>query len=350
MVFGNCTLKQRSLQFIRQPEEDLQFTMFLMDRTTDAVFCVAPDAKLVYVNEAACCLVGYSREELLAMTMQDIDPNFSLNVWSKHWRIIKQKGSLYVESLHRTREGLSVPVEITVTYVEHYGKEYGCIFVRDITKRKQLEAALQKTNEVLEHRVQERTTELRNANEQLSREIAEYKRTEAELKQSLCWLHASPESSADSPNATARLEKQEVLRQWCPTNFSEQCPTDTVKLTVPQSIFPSNPKLNQIFDFIETNYHQSIALSDVARAVGYSSAYLTDLVRRQTGKTVNHWIIERRIAEARRLLLETEQTVHEIAEAVGYQNVGHFFRQFRQYHQTTPQAWRNLQRTQSSAQ
>ncbi len=112
------------------------------------------------------------------------------------------------------------------------------------------------------------------------------------------------------------------------------------------SIFPSNPKLNEVFQFIEANYQQPITLSDVAQAVGYSSAYLTDLVRRQTGKTVNQWIVERRISEARRLLLDTNQTGNEIALSVGYQNEGHFFRQFRQYHGTTPQVWRNWQRTQ----
>lgn len=128
----------------------------------------------------------------------------------------------------------------------------------------------------------------------------------------------------DSFLVATRLEKQAALKQWC----------------APESIFPSNPKLSQVFQFIETNYHQSITLCDVAKSVGYSAAYLTDLVRRQTGKTVNHWIVERRIAEACCLLLETDRTVHEIAEALGYQNVGYFFRQFRQHQGTTPQAWR----------
>jgi len=40
-----------------------------------------------------------------------------------------------------------------------------------------------------------------------------------------------------------------------------------------------------------------------------SLAYLTDLVRRETGKTVLSWIVERRMTEARRLLLETGQSV-----------------------------------------
>lgn len=69
-------------------------------------------------------------------------------------------------------------------------------------------------------------------------------------------------------------------------------------------------------------------------------------MRRQTGQTVQRWIILRRIAAVRSLLLQTDQSVEQIAVAVGYQNAVHFFRQFRQLHGTTPQAWRTLQRIQ----
>ena len=147
----------------------------------------------------------------------------------------------------------------------------------------------------------------------------------------------------------ARLEKQAVIRQCYAAQSQrvEEPPTaDTAKPTAPQSIFPDCPQLSKVFDFIEANYHQPIGLSEVASAVGYSPAYLTDWVRRLTGKTVNRWIVERRMAEVCFLLRETDQSVDAIALAVGYQNAGHFFRQFRQYHGTTPQAWRNAQRTQ----
>jgi AraC-like DNA-binding protein len=119
--------------------------------------------------------------------------------------------------------------------------------------------------------------------------------------------------------------------------------TETQASNIPQSIFPSIPRLRDIFEFIELNYHQSIKLKEVAQAVGYSSAYLTDLVRKMTGKTVNNWIIERRIAEARRLLLETEDSIEKIAFKIGYQNLNHFYSQFRNYHKNTPRAWRKRQ-------
>lgn len=146
-----------------------------------------------------------------------------------------------------------------------------------------------------------------------------------------------------------RLEKQAVLRQWFAAlaqPVPEPPPTDTASIAAQQSIFPSVPQLRKVFDFIETNYYQPISLSDVAQAVGYSPSYLTKLMQRQTRQTVQSWIISRRMAAARSSLLQTDQSVEQIAALVGYQNVVHFFRQFRQHHGTTPQAWRTLQRTQ----
>lgn len=148
---------------------------------------------------------------------------------------------------------------------------------------------------------------------------------------------------------SARLKKQATLRQWYAAQ-SQQVPeppsADTARATTPQSIFPAYPQLKEVFHFIEANYQEPITLQDVAQVVGYSRSYLTQLVRRLTGKTVNRWIIERRMAEACSLLLETNQTVDQIAEAVGYQDAGHFFRQFRQLNETTPHVWRKSHQTQ----
>jgi AraC-like DNA-binding protein len=122
--------------------------------------------------------------------------------------------------------------------------------------------------------------------------------------------------------------------------------TESIESNLQESIFPSIPRLDEVFEFIELNYHLSISLRKVATAVGYSPAYLTDLVRRLTGKTVNNWIIERRIAQARRLLLETNYSIEQIAFDVGYQNINHFYCQFRDYYKNTPGAWRESQRRQ----
>lgn len=125
-------------------------------------------------------------------------------------------------------------------------------------------------------------------------------------------------------------------------------PTDTAKPTVSEKfLLQSQSLLSHVFKFIETNYQQSISLREVAEAVGRSPAYLTDLVRRETGKTVLSWIIDHRMAEARRLLLETDQSVEQIAEAVGYLDRRHFSRQFLRLHNATPHAWRKTHQSKS---
>jgi AraC-like DNA-binding protein len=108
--------------------------------------------------------------------------------------------------------------------------------------------------------------------------------------------------------------------------------------------FLGEAHLLRVFRYIEANYHKTIGLREVAEALGYSSAYLTNFVRRKTGKPVNQWIVRRRLAEACHLLLTTSHSIETIAFGVGYQNIEHFFRQFRKYINMTPQNWRNTER------
>lgn len=108
--------------------------------------------------------------------------------------------------------------------------------------------------------------------------------------------------------------------------------------------FPNNSQLREIIAFIEANYQQPIGLNEIAKSFGYSPSYLTSLVRRLTGQTVYQWIVERRMFQARHLLLETDLAVRQIAKAVGYVDTGHFVKHFRQLHQHPPNTWREMQR------
>lgn len=150
---------------------------------------------------------------------------------------------------------------------------------------------------------------------------------------------------------TAQLKKQATLQEWYTAESQqapEPAPTNTAKIVTSDSFFPAGSPMKEVFRFIEENYHQSITLCTIAQAVGYSPAYLTNLVRQQTGKSVHRWLVERRMAQAIALLLKTENTVSQIAEAVGYQDVCHFSRYFRQFYGTSPQAWRSAHRCKSA--
>jgi AraC-like DNA-binding protein len=104
------------------------------------------------------------------------------------------------------------------------------------------------------------------------------------------------------------------------------------------------PLLAEVFGFIEDRYPERVSLKDVASSVSLSPAYLTTIVRRKTGRTVQEWIAERRMAQARRLLVESDLTVEEVARRVGYADPVYFARSFRRTHGTTPLRWRRAGR------
>jgi len=140
-----------------------------------------------------------------------------------------------------------------------------------------------------------------------------------------------------------RLKRQEEISRQRRPQIAARTPEQIPQIpqeTQPSSIFPDCPQLAAVFRFIEIHYRRPINLGDVAQEAGYSPAYLTSLVQEHTGRTVKRWIIERRMAQARILLMETAQTVRQIAESLGYADAGYFTRQFRQFHGVSPQAWR----------
>ena len=152
----------------KRAEQALRLTQFSVDHAGDAVFWLCPDGRFTYANAMACKNLGYSQEELISMTVHDIDPDFPAEVWSGHWEEIKRRGSFTFESLHRSKGGKEFPVEITVNHLAFEGREYNCAFARDITERTQAQEALQRAHDELELQVEQRTAELRQSNQDLS--------------------------------------------------------------------------------------------------------------------------------------------------------------------------------------
>lgn len=105
-----------------------------------------------------------------------------------------------------------------------------------------------------------------------------------------------------------------------------------------------HPILNQVFQYIDNNYKKPISLRDIANEVNFSPTYLASLLRQFVGNTALELIRERRMVEARRLLLNTENDISKIGELIGYKSTTYFIRQFRQVHNQTPYVWRNTRR------
>jgi PAS domain S-box-containing protein len=124
-------------------EKDLRFTYFGLDHSNDAAFWMDAQGHFVYVNQAACSNLGYTREELLSMRLADIDPDFPTEAWPQVWEEVRRRKVWTLTARHRTKEGHTFPVEVTANYVNFDGQEYDCTMVRDISERVLAEQKLQ---------------------------------------------------------------------------------------------------------------------------------------------------------------------------------------------------------------
>lgn len=134
-------------ELVAERTAELRLTQIAFDRAGEAIFWIDSEANFVNVNEAACRILGYDKDELLKMGVFDIDCDLPREAWSSHWQELKAGGSFTLESHHQTKDGRIFPVEVTVNYLEFNGFEYNFTFVRDISDRKQAEEALKASEE-----------------------------------------------------------------------------------------------------------------------------------------------------------------------------------------------------------
>jgi PAS domain S-box-containing protein len=131
--------------------DSLALFRHLVDRVDDAIEVIEPETgRFLDVNTMACQELGYTRQELLALTVPDIDPEASAESMQAFVRELRAAaGSLTFESHHRRKNGSIFPVEISVRIVA-VDRDYIVTVVRNISERKRTEAALRESQERLE--------------------------------------------------------------------------------------------------------------------------------------------------------------------------------------------------------
>jgi formate hydrogenlyase transcriptional activator len=131
----------------KELEKESLLAYFTFENLHEAVFWVQSDQKIFLVNDAACSMTGYSREELLQKKVTDINPTALLMDFPAFWKRLKKEKKITWESQHKHKAGYVYEVEITGNFIEFEGKEYSCSIVRDIRKRKLEEDLLRTISE-----------------------------------------------------------------------------------------------------------------------------------------------------------------------------------------------------------
>jgi len=125
----------------KRTEDSLRLFRALVDQSNDTIEVVDPETlRFLDVNERACMDHGFTREELLSMSVHDIDPNVRLNE-ARDRLELEKSGFLMVESVHKRKDGSTFPVEVAIRSIQ-LDRRYDVAVVRNITQRKEVQEAL----------------------------------------------------------------------------------------------------------------------------------------------------------------------------------------------------------------
>ncbi len=135
----DITQRRRSEDALRESEARFRT---LVQHASDAFFLHDEEGRLIDVNQQACDSLGYTREELLRMTVLDIEEDFDLQKARDAWRDMKFSGPVTLEGHHRRKDGSRFPHEARLSTYQLGDRQFILGLVRDTTERKQIEAKM----------------------------------------------------------------------------------------------------------------------------------------------------------------------------------------------------------------
>jgi PAS domain S-box-containing protein len=144
----HCELEKRveaRTAELSETVEALLLSRFCIDNAAIGIYQTTFEGSILNANDFACLSLGYSCEELCAMSVSDIDPVITREKMFDIKSMLDTNGFATHETIHRRKDGTTFPVEITANNMEFHGKTYTFSFVKDITERKRAEEALRES-------------------------------------------------------------------------------------------------------------------------------------------------------------------------------------------------------------
>lgn len=144
-VYNDITERKQAEESLR--ESELRFRT-LVEQAADAFFVVDAGGEIIDVNQQACHSLGYRHDELLQMTVTDIQTEVSQQDIRDLWKQLEPGRSLNLEGSHRRKNGTVFPVEVRVGLCDYNNQNLFLALVRDISERKEAERAQSRLAEI----------------------------------------------------------------------------------------------------------------------------------------------------------------------------------------------------------
>ena len=143
--------RRQQLQFYRaryEADQERQALVghydYLSRFANDIILLMDDSGRILEANDRAVSTYGYSREELLKMTVLHLRHPSSTEDFERQWNEVSERGSLVFECVHQTRDGHPFPVEVSVRFIHVGERQFRQSIIRDITERKTLDEKLRR--------------------------------------------------------------------------------------------------------------------------------------------------------------------------------------------------------------
>ena len=131
----------------KEANRRLLITQKAVELNSSPIFWINNKAKIVYANRAATLHLGFNLNELKNMRVEEVDPNWTMDYWiNKRDQRLKEGNVALIESVHVTKDGKMIPVEINASILEYENEE----IINDITERKKVAEKLIEAKEKAE--------------------------------------------------------------------------------------------------------------------------------------------------------------------------------------------------------
>ncbi len=134
----------------KRAEEELKLSALLLNSTSDSVFLLDLDGRFVFFNKAAWQSRGYTRDELMAMNVRELNAPESSKLFTPRIKAVLENGHGIFEAEHRCKDGSIMFVEVNARVIETDGQKRVLSVSRDITERKKTEAVLKQYKLVID--------------------------------------------------------------------------------------------------------------------------------------------------------------------------------------------------------
>ena len=138
-IARNITERKKAEEALLKSETNLKN---LINGMNDTVWVIDFNRNFIDLNDAAVKALGYSRDELLSLGIKGIDNHLSYEQSKKILARLIRDGNIVFETIHTTKNGLEIPVEISSSLITYNGKQAILSIARNITERKKGHEAL----------------------------------------------------------------------------------------------------------------------------------------------------------------------------------------------------------------